>query len=223
MAHPERPWLTAGWLRAELGALLACRYPMPLQSLQLSLYGYRVQHAGAPAFSLRRPPWWRRSILLQAAPLLELRVAAAPDGVHVCIVPAAGARAHAQRGACIGRAAQWIVPINDSMKTCAIDTPVRQAAFLAQVLLESSEFHQLQEALSYSAERLHQVWPQRFPNLEVAAAYSHNPQKLANHVYAGRMGNGDEASGDGWKYRGCGLIQLTGRNAAPTGNVRGAR
>lgn len=110
------------------------------------------------------------------------------------------------------RAAQWIVPINDSMKTCAIDTPVRQAAFLAQVLLESSEFHQLQEALSYSAERLHQVWPQRFPNLEVAAAYSHNPQKLANHVYAGRMGNGDEASGDGWKYRGRGLIQLTGRS-----------
>lgn len=101
MAHPEPLWLTAGWLRAELGALLACRYPMPLQSLQLSLYGYRVQHAGAPAFSLRRPPWWRRSILLQAAPLLELRVAAAPDGVHVYIVPAAGA--HAQRGAYIGR------------------------------------------------------------------------------------------------------------------------
>ncbi|SHM61472.1 putative chitinase [Duganella sacchari] len=109
------------------------------------------------------------------------------------------------------RAAQWIDPINSCMKACDISTPLRQAAFLAQVLLESSEFHQLQESLSYSAERLRAVWPQRFTSDEIAAAYSHQPEKLANNVYANRMGNGPEASGDGWAYRGRGLIQLTGR------------
>lgn len=110
------------------------------------------------------------------------------------------------------RAALWVGPLNGGMRACDISTPVRQAAFLAQVLLESSEFHQLQESLNYSAERLRQVWPQRFPNDATAADYSHHPEKLANNVYANRMGNGDEASGDGWAYRGRGLIQLTGRD-----------
>lgn len=109
------------------------------------------------------------------------------------------------------RAAEWTGPLNECMRSCAIDTPTRQAAFLGQVLLESSELRVLQENLSYSAERLCQVWPQRFPTLEVAGAYGHNPERLANRVYAGRLGNGDEASGDGWAYRGRGLIQLTGR------------
>ncbi len=106
----------------------------------------------------------------------------------------------------------WLAPLNDGMRAGSIDTPLRQAAFLSQVLLESGEFHQLQEALSYSPQRLRQVWPQRFPDDASAAAYGHNPQKLANKVYAKRMGNGDEASGDGWNYRGRGLIQLTGRD-----------
>lgn len=110
------------------------------------------------------------------------------------------------------RAGLWVGPLNDGMRAGAISTPARQAAFLAQVLLESSEFHQLQEALSYSTPRLRQVWPQRFPNDDMAAAFSHNPEKLANYVYANRMGNGNEASGDGWAYRGRGLIQLTGRD-----------
>lgn len=109
------------------------------------------------------------------------------------------------------RAAQWIAALNDSMRACAIDTPLRQSAFLAQVLMESGELRQVQESLGYSAQRLHVVWPKHFPSLELAEAYSHNPQKLADHVYANRMGNGDEASGDGWNYRGRGLIQLTGR------------
>ena len=105
----------------------------------------------------------------------------------------------------------WIGPLNQGMQACLISTPVRQSAFLAQVLLESSELRQLQELLSYSSQRLRQVWPQRFPTDDQATAFSHNPEKLANNVYANRMGNGDEASGDGWKYRGRGLIQLTGR------------
>ncbi|AKU25033.1 hypothetical protein ACZ75_20255 [Massilia sp. NR 4-1] len=110
------------------------------------------------------------------------------------------------------RAAAWVAPLNHGMQACAIDSAVRQAAFLAQVLLESAEFQHLEEALGYSAQRLRQVWPQRFPDDATASAFSHNPPKLANKVYAGRMGNGDEASGDGWRYRGRGLLQLTGRD-----------
>lgn len=109
-------------------------------------------------------------------------------------------------------AAQWLEPLNAAMQACAIDTPARQAAFLAQVLVESSELRCREESLSYTPQRLRAVWPQRFLSDERAAHYSHNPQALANYIYAGRMGNGDETSGDGWRYHGRGLIQLTGRD-----------
>lgn len=109
-------------------------------------------------------------------------------------------------------AAQWVEPLNAAMRACAIDTPRRQAAFLAQVLVESSELRRLDESLNYTARRLRTVWPQRFPSEEIAAQYSGKPQALANHIYADRMGNGDEASGDGWRYHGRGLIQVTGRD-----------
>ncbi|UGQ48934.1 glycoside hydrolase family 19 protein [Massilia endophytica] len=109
------------------------------------------------------------------------------------------------------RAAQWLSALQHCMQGCAIDTPLRQAAFLAQILVESSALGRLEESLNYSAPRLRQVWPQRFPTDEIAARYAHNAAALANYVYAGRMGNGDEHSGDGWRYRGRGLIQLTGR------------
>lgn len=114
--------------------------------------------------------------------------------------PAAGARAM-----------QWSASLNQCMQACSITTALRQAAFLAQVLVESSELRKLEESLNYSPERLRQVWPQRFSTAEIAMRFSHNPTALANHVYANRMGNGDEASGDGWRFRGRGLIQLTGR------------
>jgi putative chitinase len=110
------------------------------------------------------------------------------------------------------RPAMWTAHLNQCMAACEISTPDRQSAFLGQVLHESGGLKSLEEALSYSAARLRQVWPRRFTSDEQAAAYSHQPEKLANYVYAGRMGNGDEASGDGWKYRGRGLIQLTGRD-----------
>lgn len=110
------------------------------------------------------------------------------------------------------RAAHWLAALNDCMGACFIDSSVRQAAFLAQVMVESCELRHVDEALSYTPQRLRQVWPQRFPNDDMAARYGHNPSALANHVYAGRMGNGDEASGDGWRFHGRGLIQLTGRD-----------
>ncbi len=109
------------------------------------------------------------------------------------------------------RPALWTDAMNACMQACDISTPGRQAAFLAQVLHESGELRRLEESLNYSAQRLRQVWPQHFPDDASAEAHSGNPHKLANAVYANRMGNGDAASGDGWNFRGRGLIQLTGR------------
>ena len=77
--------------------------------------------------------------------------------------------------------------------------------------MKFGEFNHLLENLNYSAQRLVQVWPSRFPSLPVAIPYAGNPEKLANFIYANRLGNGPPDSGDGWKYRGRGLIQLTGR------------
>ena len=88
----------------------------------------------------------------------------------------------------------------------------RVAAFLAQCGHESADFTILQENLKYTAEQLHRVWPSRFPTVESAQPYNRNAEAIANKVYSGRMGNGDEASGEGWLYRGRGAIQLTGKS-----------
>jgi putative chitinase len=105
----------------------------------------------------------------------------------------------------------WRVPLNQAMERFEINTASRAAAFLAQIAHESDELHALEERLSYSAARLMQVWPKRFPTIEKAQEYERNPKRLGNYVYANRLGNGDAASGDGWRFRGRGLIQVTGR------------
>lgn len=92
------------------------------------------------------------------------------------------------------------------------ENPKRMAAFLAQVAHESGAFNFTKEGLSYSAASLQKVWPKRFPTAAIAQQYARNPQKIANKVYANRMGNGDEKSGDGYKFCGRGLIQLTGKD-----------
>ena len=92
-----------------------------------------------------------------------------------------------------------------------ITTNLRLAHFLAQCALESTEFTAVVENMNYSAPRLLQVFPKYFKNVDVNA-YARNPQKIGSRVYANRMGNGDEASGDGFRYRGRGYIQLTGKN-----------
>jgi len=104
---------------------------------------------------------------------------------------------------------KWEEPLQAAFIKYDINTPKRQAAFIGQCAHESSNFTKLEENLNYSPERLIKVWPSRFPDLIVADKYAHNPQALANKVYAGRLGNNQE--GDGWKYHGRGLIQLTGR------------
>lgn len=93
-----------------------------------------------------------------------------------------------------------------------IDTPLRICHFLAQILHESGHLKYKSENLNYSAESLLKVFPKYFKTKEIAQQYARKPEKIANRVYANRMGNGDEASGDGWKFIGRGLIQLTGRS-----------
>jgi putative chitinase len=110
------------------------------------------------------------------------------------------------------KAEEWIDAINETFERFDISTPERQACFLGQCAHESGGFATLKENLNYSAEGLTKVWPKRFPSLEAAQPYHRNPEKIANKVYADRMGNGDEASGEGFKYRGRGLIQLTGKD-----------
>lgn len=90
-----------------------------------------------------------------------------------------------------------------------INTPRRIRHFLAHISVESAYFSRLTENLNYSAKRLTQVWPSRFPTLSSAAPFANNPEALANKVYGGRLGN--NAPGDGYKYRGRGFIQLTGK------------
>jgi putative chitinase len=92
-----------------------------------------------------------------------------------------------------------------------INTEFRVAAFLAQCGHESVDFTILKENLNYSAQSLTKVWPKRFTSLKEAEPYHRKPEKIANKVYANRMANGDEASGEGWLYRGRGAIQLTGK------------
>jgi len=106
----------------------------------------------------------------------------------------------------------FVEPLNDAMQAWNIGLPERAQMFLAQIAHESQEMNSLQENLFYSTpERLMAVWPSRFRTITEAQPYVKNPEKLANNVYANRMGNGDEDSGDGWRYHGRGLIMLTGR------------
>jgi putative chitinase len=107
---------------------------------------------------------------------------------------------------------QWSKALNLILPDYEINSTLRIAAFLAQCIHESGGFIFLTENLNYKAESLMRVWPRHFPTLEIAKSYERNPQKIANKAYANRMGNGDENSGDGWRYCGRGLIQLTGKS-----------
>ena len=107
---------------------------------------------------------------------------------------------------------QWFEAIYEILPEYEITTPQRVAAFLAQCAHESGGFVFLKENLNYKAASLRRVFPKYFPDDAIAAQYAGKGEMIANRVYANRMGNGDEASGDGWRYCGRGLIQLTGKN-----------
>jgi len=121
------------------------------------------------------------------------------DELIACGVSPTAARAFAQ-------------PMTAACERFGISTPRRKAAFLAQAMHESAKFSVLEENLHYSTpERVRAVFPSRVLSLDAARPLVRNPQALANRVYSDRLGNGSEASGDGWRYRGRGIFQLTGR------------
>jgi putative chitinase len=118
--------------------------------------------------------------------------------------------------------ARWVEPVKAACYRWGIDTMREVASFLANIGHESSGFTRLEENMNYSAKRMAEVWPGRYavnpkaavkdrqPNV-LARSLAHSPEKLANNVYANRMGNGPPESGDGWRFRGYGPKQLTGR------------
>lgn len=119
----------------------------------------------------------------------------------------------AGKSACLA----YLDALSEHMPRFGIDSPARIAAFLAQIAHESQDFTRVTENLNYSAQGLAGTWPGRYrgskgqPNA-LAHRLHRNPQAIANNVYADRMGNGPESSGDGWRHRGAGLKQLTGKN-----------
>jgi putative chitinase len=110
---------------------------------------------------------------------------------------------------------QWCNALNEILPDYGIDTPQRVAAFIAQCAHESGNFRALKENLNYRWETLRKLFSKYFPTDDLAKAYASMPNKqeaIANRIYASRMGNGDEQSGDGFRFCGRGLIQLTGRD-----------
>jgi putative chitinase len=106
--------------------------------------------------------------------------------------------------------AEWVGPLNETFERFGLVTKNQKACFIGQLSHECGHFKVLSENLNYRAETLMKLWPKRFPNLDFANQYAKNPKKIANMVYASRMGNRDESSGDGYRFRGRGCIQLTG-------------
>lgn len=110
--------------------------------------------------------------------------------------------------AATGADPKWYKPLTVAMQRFGINTPLQRAHFLAQIGHESGGFTRLVENLNYSAAALLRTWPTRFDE-DIAARLARKPEMIANYVYGGRLGNTEP--GDGWRYRGRGLVQLTGR------------
>ncbi|MFI0609836.1 MAG: glycoside hydrolase family 19 protein [Anaerolineae bacterium] len=109
--------------------------------------------------------------------------------------------------------AEWAEALHKAATAWGIDTPTRLAYWLANVAHETAAFNRLEENLNYSVIGLMSTWPRRFPDVETAERYARRPERIANRAYALRLGNGDEESGDGWRYRGRGALQITGRHS----------
>jgi putative chitinase len=161
---------------------------------------FQAKH-GLPADGIVGPKTWEM-IMGQGG------VSIAPVAT-TSIVPVGGLKLDKLKGH-IPDAVIQMIP--DTAAKFQINTPLRLAHFLAQCGHESGGFRLTQENLNYSAKGLNGIFKKYFPTEAAAASYARNPQKIANKVYGNRMGNGDEASGDGFKFRGRGYIQLTGKD-----------
>ena len=111
----------------------------------------------------------------------------------------------------LGISADWVDPLNATFSKFGIDDVRKQAAFIGQCSHESGHFKKLEENLNYSTDTLNRLFGHKFKPGEIEQ-YAHQPQRIANRIYANRIGNRDEASGDGWLYHGRGVIQLTGHD-----------
>lgn len=132
----------------------------------------------------------------------------ADNTTSAATIPASGFKLEALKGHI---PAEVIAQIPDTAKKFNITNPLRLAHFLAQAGHESGGFKAVNENLNYSADGLKKIFPKYFPGA-LNESYARQPEKIANRVYASRMGNGDEKSGDGYRYKGAGFIQLTGKN-----------
>ena len=112
----------------------------------------------------------------------------------------------------LGIGVEWVSALNDTFAKFNIVSVRQQAAFIGQCAHECGNFRILEENLNYRAATLMKLWSKRFPTQEIANSYEKNPKKIANMVYSNRMGNRDEASGDGYRFKGRGCIQLTGHS-----------
>lgn len=117
-------------------------------------------------------------------------------------------------GLSVAESALWYPHVVEASQRFDFESPKRMAMWLAQCGEESISFRKLSENLNYSAAALRANWPTHFPTDQIADRYARQPEKIANRAYANRMGNGPEESGDGWLFRGRGLLQITGRNNA---------
>ena len=106
----------------------------------------------------------------------------------------------------------WHEALDQLLDDYGIDTPLRVAHFVAQCAHESGNFVFIKENLNYKAASLQKIFGKYFPTAELAQQYANKPERIANRIYANRMGNGPETSGDGFRYCGRGLIQLTGKD-----------
>ena len=111
----------------------------------------------------------------------------------------------------LGIGPEWEEPLNATFRRFMIDDVRKQAAFIGQCSHESGHFKKLEENLNYSTDTLNRLFGHKFKPGEIEQ-YAHQPQRIANRIYANRIGNRDEASGDGWLYHGRGVIQLTGHD-----------
>ena len=159
------------------------------------------------------PKAWRPAGAASAPPAaVPARAMPAPVPVHVVGWPGEADLATILEATGCAHPTYWAPFLLPELRTRAITTPARLGLFLANTMHESAGGAVLVENLTYtSAARIRAVWPRRFATEADAAPFVRNPQALANRVYAGRNGNGGEATGDGWRFRGRGLIQITGR------------
>ena len=108
--------------------------------------------------------------------------------------------------------AEWVDALNETFTRFNLTTNNQKAMFIGQCSHECGNFRLLEENLNYKAATLMKLWPKRFPSLEFANQFAGNAKRIANSVYANRMGNRDEASGDGYRFRGRGALQCTGHS-----------